>query len=142
MRVDGQLNKKWLSKRNLVTTLGAGYFDAKDAHRDSSLFLGGSYYFDAPLIVQGGVRWNRSTPGAVISRSQYLAVTQGKDRQYFVVLRGEVGRQAYQALGAGAILVDFPVTRSRFRGNNGSVRIGALTPWRSITKATSISGRA
>ncbi len=107
-RVDGQLNKKWLPKRKLVTSFGAGYFDSKDTHRDSSFSLAGVYYFDLPVVLQGGVRWNRSTPGSVISRSQFVAVTQGKEGKHFLAVRGDLGREAYQAIGPGSILVDFP----------------------------------
>jgi len=108
VRADAQLNKKWLAKRQLVTTVGAGYFDSKDEHRDASLFLGGIYYFDAPWIVQGGVRWNWSRPGAVVSQSQFLALTHGREGTHFIVFRGAVGREAWQALGPEVSLVNFP----------------------------------
>ena len=108
VRVDSQLNKKWLAKRNIVTSVGAGYFKAKDAHRDSSMSLGAIYYFEAPWIVQGGVRWNRSMPGAVVSRSQFIALSYGREAQRLIAIRGETGREAYQALAPGAVLVDFP----------------------------------
>jgi len=108
VRVDSQLNRKWLAKRNFVTSIGGGYFKAKDAHRDSSVSLGGIYYFEAPWIVQGGVRWNRSMPGEVFSRSQFIALSQGRETQHFIVIRAETGREAYQALAPGKVLVDFP----------------------------------
>jgi YaiO family outer membrane protein len=108
IRVDAQLNKKWLAGRRLVTGIGGGYYKAKDAHHDSNLSVGGIYYFEGPWVIQGGMRWNRSMPGAVISRSQYVAVSQGRQGKHFIVLRGEAGREAYQALAPGASLVDFP----------------------------------
>jgi YaiO family outer membrane protein len=108
LRADAQVNKKWLSKRQLVTTIGAGYFDAKDEHRDSSLFLGGIYYFETPWVLQGGVRWNRSMPGAVISQSQFVALTQGQEGIRYIAIRVDAGREAYQAIGPGEVLVDFP----------------------------------
>lgn len=109
VRVDGQLNKKWLARRQLVTSVGGGYFMAKDPHRDANINLGAIYYFRSPWIVQGGIRWNRSAPGAIVSQSQFLALTQGQDGRHYLVFRGETGRQAYQAIGPAAVLVDFPV---------------------------------
>jgi hypothetical protein len=32
LRVDAQLNKKWLARRQLITSVGGGYFKAKDVH--------------------------------------------------------------------------------------------------------------
>jgi YaiO family outer membrane protein len=108
LRVDAQLNKKWLARRQLVTSFGGGYFKAKDAHRDSSVSIGGIYYFQSPWVVQGGVRWNRSMPGEVISRSQFVAVSRGRQGQRYLVFRAGTGREAYQALAPGEVLVDFP----------------------------------
>jgi YaiO family outer membrane protein len=108
LRVDAQLHRKWLAKRKLVTSFGGGYYRAKDAHRDSNVSVGGIYYFEGPWLIQGGVRWNRSMPGTVISRSQYVAISQGRQGKHFIVLRADSGREAYQALAPGASLVNFP----------------------------------
>jgi YaiO family outer membrane protein len=105
--LDGQVSKKWFAKGQLVTSVGGGYFDSKDTHRDSSVAVGAVYYFNAPWIVQSAVRWNRSTPGSVVSRSQFLALTQGREGKHFIVLRGAFGREAYQAIGPETVLVDF-----------------------------------
>ena len=37
-RADGFINKKWMGRRQLITTLGFGYYAAKDVHRDHSFF--------------------------------------------------------------------------------------------------------
>lgn len=107
-RADAFLSRKWLSTRRLVTTLGAGYYKAKDAHRDQSVFLGATYYFPTPWIVEGGVRWNESNPNSVVSRSQFFAVTQGREKDHYLTLRVGGGNEAYQPIGSSAALVDFP----------------------------------
>jgi YaiO family outer membrane protein len=108
VRVDGQISKKWLNKRKLVTSLGGGYFDSKDIHHDSSVAVGGIYYFDKPWTIQGAVRWNVSSPGNVVSRSQFIAVTEGREGEHYFVVRGQTGREAYQAITENIFLVDFP----------------------------------
>lgn len=106
-RVDASLSRKWLPRRNFVSTVGVTYVDAKDEHTDASILLEGTYYFDTPWILQGGVRVNQSDPGSVTSPSGYVAATHGRDRQRFVTLRYGFGYQGYEALTAPAFVVDF-----------------------------------
>lgn len=106
-RVDGFVNRKWLPSRQLITTAGLGYYKARDNHKDYSAFLGATYYFVDPWIVQGGVRFNISDPGSVNSTSQFVAVTQGRDQEHFLTLRYGFGKEAYQITGPGAVLSDF-----------------------------------
>ncbi|MFO1436427.1 MAG: YaiO family outer membrane beta-barrel protein [Gammaproteobacteria bacterium] len=107
-RADASLSRRWLPKRNFVSTLGIGYVDAKDDHRDLSLLLEGAYYFNLPWIAQAGVRVNESDPGSVVTPSGYVALTYGHDFDRFVTLRYGVGRQGYQALASPSFVVDFP----------------------------------
>lgn len=106
VRVDASLSRKWLARQNLVTTIGFGYYDAKDIHSDKSVLLETTYYFNAPWIAQAGVRINDSEPGAVVSTSGYMALTYGHDRRRFVTLRGGFGNQGYQPFGAQSFTVD------------------------------------
>lgn len=106
-RADAFLNRKWGRARQLVTSLGLGYYEARDSHRDHSLSLGAVYYFPLGWIAEGGVRWNRSSPGSITARSQFIALTQGRDRHQFVTLRLAAGREAYQLIGPATPLVDF-----------------------------------
>ena len=39
-RADAALSRKWLEKRNLVTSLGVGYYKAPDGHTDRSVSAG------------------------------------------------------------------------------------------------------
>jgi YaiO family outer membrane protein len=108
LRMDLAIHRKWLAGRQLVTSLGVGYFDAKDFHTDRSLQLGAAWYLRAPWVLQGGISVNRSSPGAVISRSGFLAATYGRDRERFLSLRWGAGRQAYQPFPALDLRVDVP----------------------------------
>ena len=107
-RVDAFINRKWLEQRQLVTTFGIGEYKAMDPHRDQSLFFGGSYYFQTiPWILQSGIRINNSWPGNVNTTSEFVAVTQGKEKEHFITLRYGFGEEAYQILGSGQTLSDF-----------------------------------
>ena len=106
-RVDGFLNRKWLDDRSLITTFGLGAIESPDDHSEMSAFLGASYYFDAPWIIQGGVRVIDGDPGDIISTSSFIAITQGHNDDYFVTLRYGFGREAYQIIGQGNSISDF-----------------------------------
>jgi YaiO family outer membrane protein len=106
-RIDGFINRKLLTDRNLIATLGAGYYSAPDGHNDRSASLGATYYFSEPWIVQGEVRFNNSRPGSVNTRQQFVAVTWGRDQQTQVTARHAWGTEGYQSIGAGASLVNF-----------------------------------
>lgn len=107
VRVDGFINRKLLANRNLIATLGAGYYRAPDGHNDRSVSLGATYYFSEPWIVQGEVRFNNSHPGSVNTRQQFVAVTWGRDQQTQVTARHAWGGEGYQSIGSGASLVNF-----------------------------------
>lgn len=106
-RLDAAVSVKLLPDRRLVATVGVGGADTRDGHRDRSAVVGGAYYFVVPLVVEGGVRFNRSQPGAVGSAGEYVAGTWGRDRERQVSLRYGFGREAYQAIGNAAALADF-----------------------------------
>lgn len=106
-RVDASLYKKWLADRNLVSSVGVGYYDAPDGHTDRSLSLGVAYYFAAPWIVEGGVRLNSSNPGSVRTQQQFVALTYGRDKQDLVSARYAWGGEGYLAIAANTQLVNF-----------------------------------
>lgn len=107
LRADASLNRKWLAKRNFVTSVGVGYYDAPDGHIDRSLNLGGAYYFEQPWVVQGGIRFNRSNPGSILTQQQFLAVTYGREKRDLVTARYGWGREGYQTIAQNTRLVDF-----------------------------------
>jgi YaiO family outer membrane protein len=106
-RADAFINQKWLRRKQLITTLGLGYYAAKDPHRDSSLSFGTTYYFDKPWIVENGVRFNVSNPGRVLSPSGFLAVTQGRNKHRYITARIGYGEEAYQIIGPSNVLSSF-----------------------------------
>jgi len=107
-RADGSISVKWLARKSLVTTFGVGVYDAKDVYRDRSASFEAIYYFGAPWILQAGVRLNVSDPGGVRSTQQFVALTQGRPKQYLVVGRVGWGREAYQLVGPEELISDFP----------------------------------
>jgi YaiO family outer membrane protein len=106
-RGDAFLNQKWLSHKQLITTIGLGYYAAKDPHRDRSLSLGTTYYFDRPWVLEDGIRFNLSDPGMVFSPAGFVAVTQGKNKQHYFTARIGYGEEAYQLIGPDALLSSF-----------------------------------
>ena len=106
-RADAFLNKKWLARRQFITTVGFGYYAAKDVHRDHSFFTGSTYYFEKPWILEEGIRFNVSNPGSVFSPAGFVAVTQGRNLQHYVTLRAGFGKEAYQLVGPVATITDF-----------------------------------
>lgn len=106
-RVDASLSRKWLPARNLVTSIGGGYYKAPDGHTDRSLLLGAAYYFEQPWIVEGGIRFNSSNPGSVQTTQQFLALTYGRQKQDVVTARVGWGEEGYLAIGPATQLVNF-----------------------------------
>lgn len=106
-RVDATLYRKWLADRRLVSSVGVGHYKAPDGHTDRSLSLGLVYYFEAPWVVEGGVRLNRSNPGSVDTQQQFVALTYGRDKQDLVTARYGWGREGYLAIAANTQLVNF-----------------------------------
>ena len=106
-RADGFINKKWMGRKQWITTLGFGYYAAKDPHRDHSFFVGSTYYFAKPWILEEGVRFNISNPRSVFSPAGFVAVTQGRTKQHYITVRTGFGKEAYQLIGPTADLTDF-----------------------------------
>ncbi len=106
-RADAFVNHKWLRRRQLITTLGLGYYSSKDPHRDHSVSIGTTYYFDKPWILEDGLRFNLSNPGGVFSPSGFLALTQGRNKQHYLTVRVGYGQEAYQLIGPADVLASF-----------------------------------
>lgn len=106
-RMDGAIYRKLLNDRNLVASIGAGYYRAPDGHSDSISSLGLTYYFATPWILEGGVRFNNSQPGSVRTRQQFLAATYGRDKHDLVIARYGWGKEGYLAIAANSQIVNF-----------------------------------
>jgi YaiO family outer membrane protein len=108
LRLDGSAHRKWLDRRNLVTSLGVTYVVSRGPYRDVGLLLGATYYFESPWIVEAAARASQSSPGAMRSLRGLVAVTHGRDHRRYVTLRVEGGNEAWQVVAAKAVVVDFP----------------------------------
>jgi YaiO family outer membrane protein len=106
-RADGFINKKWMARKQLITTFGLGYYAAKDVHRDHSFFVGSTYYFTKPWILEEGIRFNVSNPGSVFSPAGFVAVTQGRNQRHYLTFRAGFGKEAYQLVGPTVTLTNF-----------------------------------
>jgi YaiO family outer membrane protein len=92
-----------------VLTLGSGYDKSKSINSAARGQIEGTYYFDRPFILQGGVTFTQAQPGSVLARSQYAAITEGHDKEHFITLRAEVGREGYELVGPQTALFDFVI---------------------------------
>ncbi len=106
-RGDGFLNRKWLRRRQWVTTAGFGYVAAKDVHRDHVFFLGSTYYFAKPWIFESGAYFDISDPGRVLAPAGFVALTAGRNQHQYVVVRAGLGEEAYQLIGPTVSLTQF-----------------------------------
>jgi YaiO family outer membrane protein len=106
-RADGFLSRKLGGEKQLVATIGTGYYAAKDPHRDLHFFMGGTYYFRAPVILEVGSSFNKSKPGSVVSAYSFVAVTQGREHNHYLILRLSSGTEAYQLIGPRAPISNF-----------------------------------
>ncbi len=122
-RADAFLNRKWLARKQFITTLGYGYYASKDVHRDQSVFVGTIYYFQGPWILEDGVRFNVSNPGVVFSPAGFVALTEGRNKQHYVTANVGFGQEAYQLVGPNTVLARFPsqnvtITWRQWTGKN------------------------
>ena len=107
-RADALVNRKWSARKQFITTVGYGYYASKDVHRDQSVFVGTVYYFQGPWIVEDGVRFNVSNPGAVFSPTGFVAVTEGRNKHHYVTVNVGFGQEGYQIVGPTTVLTRFP----------------------------------
>lgn len=123
LRTDAFLNRKWLGSKRWITTIGYSYYAAKDVHRDHSFYLGSTYYFEKPWILEVGTYFNLSNPGTVFAPAGFLAATHGRNKHYYVVVRAGFAEEAYQLIGPTTTLTDFnsqtlTITWRKWAGQN------------------------
>lgn len=130
LRIDASISHKWLAQRNLVTTVGVSYFDAKDEHTDTGVTASAAYYFQSPWVIQAGTTINSSNPGGVVSASGQVAGSYVVNHKRIVSLGISGGHQAYQALTVNRAQVDFPyysvrMTWKEWLGSSWGVNVSA-----------------
>ncbi|WP_343727068.1 YaiO family outer membrane beta-barrel protein [Burkholderia seminalis] len=106
-RVDLSINRKLLSDRSLVVSLGAGYAWNRSGHRDQLYHAGVIWYALPKWIFEAGMNYTVDSPGSVKAPAYYGAVTYGEVGKSVIVLRGGFGREAYQVTGSGSQIADF-----------------------------------
>jgi YaiO family outer membrane protein len=106
-RVDSFLNRKLLAKKQWIATVGYGYYAAKDVHRNQDIYLGSTYYFTKPWVVEEGLYLGISNPGAVFAPSGFVAATEGENKHHYLTLRVGLGEEGYQLVGPTATLTRF-----------------------------------
>jgi YaiO family outer membrane protein len=112
----GVMNRKLLSRKQLVINGGIGFDRSKTVNYDERFQGGAAYYFSqVPVVMQGGLMWTHTTPGNVFARTQYLAVNEGYEKEHYFTLRYEWGREGYEviaplsaSLPTSNVLFDFP----------------------------------
>jgi len=127
-RADGFLNKKWLGRKQWITTAGMGYYVAKDIHRDHIFTLGTTYYFEKPWILEEGIYFNVSNPGTVFAPAGFVAVTRGKNEQQYLTVRAGFGEEGYQLIGPTTTLTQFnsqtvTITWRKWMGTNWGMNV-------------------
>ena len=102
LRLDAGLYRKWGAERRWVTGLGLMHARSGDhEHRDHALRAVAIYYAPEGWVGEGGVSFNRSSPGAVWSTRFFGAATFGQVKQRQLTLRLEHGQEGYLPLAAG-----------------------------------------
>lgn len=106
-RLDLSLGTKLGAQRDTLL-LGTAYRALYDNQRsDTGLGLTLVAYAWSPLVLQAGLTFNVSDPGAVHSTMGTLAATWGRQGAQTFTARVSAGTEGYQALGDAAQLVDF-----------------------------------
>lgn len=118
LRTDAFINRKLLTQKQLILTFGGGYDRSKRIDQVTNaatrVQVGATYYFnlpktDIPLIAQGGVNWTHANPGAILARAQYLAITEGHEKEHYITVRAEIGREGYELFGNEITQFNFPI---------------------------------
>lgn len=135
-RVDAFVNYKTLPRKQLVLYGGVGLDQGKPvngfATKATRLEAGSTYYFtDWPFIVQDGVTFTHADPGGITAPSGYLAITEGRNKEHYITVRAELGREGYQLFGASNsqfTAFNFPIhnysgTWRQWIGNNWGVNV-------------------
>lgn len=105
-RVDAFLNRKYLDEGNLVGTYGLFYEDSGTVNEERGIYLGASYYFSSPWILEAGVKRIENSPGPEISTRYKIAVTHGRAFDQYLIAEVDFGNEAYQYVAATTSIVD------------------------------------
>lgn len=118
-RVDVGLYRKWGAERRWVTGAAVMHAASGDkVHKDNALRLSTFYYAPQGWVGEGGVSFNRSSPGSVWSTRFYGAFTVGAEKKHWLALRLEHGQEGYLPVAVPGA----PSTNMRFRSTEATVQ--------------------
>jgi len=107
LRLDSSINGKFLRNKQLVLSGAFGYDKSKQVNHDFRFGPAFTYYTPWSVVAQGGVNFVRSNPGNLLDMSEYLSLTQGHDKEHYITVRAEFGREGYEVVGPETTLQDF-----------------------------------
>lgn len=106
-RVDVEAAVKWGEARNTVTRAGLYQARFEGNRSDRGVQLAVAHYLPSALVLEAGILFNISEPGAVHSHMPFISATAGSEGHQYVTLRLSSGSEAYQAVDVNRQLVDF-----------------------------------
>jgi YaiO family outer membrane protein len=134
--VAAHVNYKTLPRKQLVVYGGVGIDQGKPINGFSTkanrFEVGSTYYFtNWPFIVQEGFTMTRADPGGVTAPSGYLSITEGHNKEHYITVRAELGREGYELFsnrGSEFAAFNFPIhnytgTWRQWIGNNWGVNV-------------------
>jgi YaiO family outer membrane protein len=104
---EAEFHRKWLREGRLVASFGAGYDRYKDQTNVYQFPFSVSYALTRQWKVEGGMGFAYSAPDPVLSRAQFFAVTQGREKKHLVTVRAEFGSESYQIIAPDLSISNF-----------------------------------
>ena len=124
LSIDASINRKTLQRKQLVLNGTFGYDKAKQVNRDYRFGGGFTYYTNWSIVAQAGMVATKANPGSLLDMSEFLALTQGHEKEHLVSFRLGLGREGYEVVGPQTALQDF-----NFRQYSGSWRQWIGVDW-------------
>lgn len=100
-RGDLAIYRKWTDTQQWVSGLALMKSASRDGiHRDTGVTASLAYYSTQAWVAEGGVVYNRSSPGSVDGFRGFGAITLGTEKDHYLVARIDHGKEAYLPIGA------------------------------------------
>ena len=107
LRLDSSINRKILGRKQLVLTGTFGYDKSKQVNHDYRYGGGFTYYTNWSVVAQAGLTATRANPGNLTDIAEYVALTQGHEKEHFLTFRLGLGKVGYEIVGPQTALMDF-----------------------------------
>src|SRR5207248_9464255 len=106
-RADASISRKLLTDKQLVLTGVFGYDKSKQVNRDYRYGGAFTYYTIWAVVAEAGANCTKAKSGNLLDMSEYLALTHGHEKERYITLRAEIGREGYLIVGPQSVLQDF-----------------------------------